>query len=112
MHLYETHLPVADTKIAESFYREVVGLPFAYRDPTRDIGFFRTITACHQEVERTRHQDVRLRRKCIERTKRDRMDAVGVNLFSRSRRAFAGVHRPVARTPQPGVCWDRRLCEA
>jgi len=39
MHLYETHLPVADTKIAESFYSEVVGLPFAYRDPTRDIVF-------------------------------------------------------------------------
>jgi len=39
MHLYETHLPVADTKIAECFYREIVGLPFAYRDPTRDIVF-------------------------------------------------------------------------
>src|SRR5438876_4541978 len=39
MHLYETHIPVADTKIAEAFYREVVGLPFAYRDPTRDIVF-------------------------------------------------------------------------
>jgi len=39
MHLYETHLPVADTKTAETFYREVVGLPFAYRDPTRDIVF-------------------------------------------------------------------------
>lgn len=39
MHLYETHIPVADTKIAESFYREMVGLPFAYRDPTRDIVF-------------------------------------------------------------------------
>jgi lactoylglutathione lyase len=39
MHLYETHLPVADTRIAESFYREVVGLPFAHRDPTRDIVF-------------------------------------------------------------------------
>jgi lactoylglutathione lyase len=39
MHLYETHIPVADTKIAESFYREIVGLPFAYRDPTRDIVF-------------------------------------------------------------------------
>ena len=37
MHLYETHLPVADTKVAERFYREIVGLPFAYRDPTRDI---------------------------------------------------------------------------
>jgi len=39
MHLYETHIPVADTKIAERFYREIVGLPFAYRDPTRDIVF-------------------------------------------------------------------------
>lgn len=39
MHLYETHLPVADTRIAEKFYREIVGLPFAYRDPTRDIVF-------------------------------------------------------------------------
>ena len=39
MHLYETHLPVADTKLSEAFYREVVGLPFAYRDVTRDIVF-------------------------------------------------------------------------
>ena len=39
MHLYETHIPVADRKIAERFYREIVGLPFAYRDPTRDIVF-------------------------------------------------------------------------
>jgi lactoylglutathione lyase len=39
MHLYETHLPVADTAIAEQFYQEIVGLPFAYRDPTRDIVF-------------------------------------------------------------------------
>ncbi len=39
MHLYETHLPVADTKAAEKFYREIVGLPFAYRDPARDIVF-------------------------------------------------------------------------
>src|SRR2546425_12568674 len=39
MHLYETHLPVRDTKVAEKFYREIVGLPFAYRDPTRDIVF-------------------------------------------------------------------------
>ena len=37
MHLYETHIPVADTKVAEKFYREIVGLPFAYRDPTRDL---------------------------------------------------------------------------
>lgn len=40
MHLYETHIPVSDTTIAERFYREIVGLPFAYRDPTRDIVFF------------------------------------------------------------------------
>jgi hypothetical protein len=39
MHLYETHLPVRNTKIAENFYGEIVGLPFAYRDPTRDIVF-------------------------------------------------------------------------
>jgi len=39
MHLYETHLPVADTRAAEKFYREIVGLPLAYRDPTRDIVF-------------------------------------------------------------------------
>ena len=39
MHLYETHLPVADAKAAEKFYREIVGLPFAYRDPARDIVF-------------------------------------------------------------------------
>ncbi len=39
MHLYEAHLPVADTKTAEKFYRAIVGLPFACRDPTRDIVF-------------------------------------------------------------------------
>jgi len=39
MHLYETHLPVADTTVAEKFYRRIVGLVFAYRDPTRDIVF-------------------------------------------------------------------------
>jgi lactoylglutathione lyase len=39
MHLYETHLPVTDTKKSEKFYREIVGLPFAYRDPSRDIVF-------------------------------------------------------------------------
>ena len=39
MHLYETHLPVADTKGAQKFYTKIVGLPFAYRDPTRDIVF-------------------------------------------------------------------------
>jgi lactoylglutathione lyase len=39
MHLYETHLQVADTEVAEEFYTTIVGLPFAYRDPTRDIVF-------------------------------------------------------------------------
>lgn len=39
MHLYETHIPVTDTKTSEAFYREMIGLPFAYRDPTRDIVF-------------------------------------------------------------------------
>ncbi len=39
MHLYETHLPVADTNLAQRFYQEIIGLPFAYRDPTRDIVF-------------------------------------------------------------------------
>jgi len=39
MHLYETHLPVTNTEIAKAFYTEIVGLPFAYRDPTRDIVF-------------------------------------------------------------------------
>ena len=39
MHLYETHLPVANTEIAKDFYTEIVRLPFAYRDPARDIVF-------------------------------------------------------------------------
>ena len=39
MRLYETHLPVANTEAAKDFYTRVVGLPFAYRDPTRDIVF-------------------------------------------------------------------------
>jgi lactoylglutathione lyase len=39
VHLYETHVPVTDTKASQTFYSETVGLPFAYRDPTRDILF-------------------------------------------------------------------------
>jgi catechol 2,3-dioxygenase-like lactoylglutathione lyase family enzyme len=39
MHLYETHLPVADTEAARRFYVEIVGLHFAHRDLTRDIVF-------------------------------------------------------------------------
>jgi lactoylglutathione lyase len=39
VHLYETHIPVTDTKSSEAFYCDIVGLPFAYRDPTRDIVF-------------------------------------------------------------------------
>jgi lactoylglutathione lyase len=39
MHLYEAHLPVSDTKIAQRFYVEIVGLRFAHRDLTRDVVF-------------------------------------------------------------------------
>lgn len=39
MHLYETHLPVANTGNSAQFYLEFVGLEFAYRDPGRDIVF-------------------------------------------------------------------------
>jgi len=39
MHLYETHLAVADTAGSQSFYTRVVRLEFAHRDPTRDIVF-------------------------------------------------------------------------
>jgi lactoylglutathione lyase len=39
MHLYEAHLPVADTDAALRFYVEIVGLQFAHRDPIRDIVF-------------------------------------------------------------------------
>jgi lactoylglutathione lyase len=39
VHLYETHIPISDTKVSEAFYSDIVGLPFAYRDPTRDIVF-------------------------------------------------------------------------
>ena len=39
MHLYETHLAVADTEAAQAFYTGVVGLQFAHRDLTRDIVF-------------------------------------------------------------------------
>ena len=39
MHLYETHLSVTDTEASQVFYTRVVGLKFAYRDPTRDIIF-------------------------------------------------------------------------
>ena len=39
VHLYETHLSVTDTEASQMFYTLVVGLKFAYRDPTRDIVF-------------------------------------------------------------------------
>jgi lactoylglutathione lyase len=39
VHLYEAHLPVADTDAACTFYTDVVGLYFAHRDLTRDIVF-------------------------------------------------------------------------
>jgi lactoylglutathione lyase len=39
MHLYEAHLPVADTDVAQRFYVEIVGLQFGHRDLTRDVIF-------------------------------------------------------------------------
>jgi hypothetical protein len=39
MHLYEAHLPVADTSAAQRFHIEIVGLRFAHHDFTRDIVF-------------------------------------------------------------------------
>ena len=39
MYLYETHLPVTDTRASQAFYTQIVGLSFAYRDPKRDIAF-------------------------------------------------------------------------
>lgn len=39
MHLYETHLQVANTGNSARFYLEFVGLAFAHRDPDRDIVF-------------------------------------------------------------------------
>jgi len=39
MHLYETHLPVQSPEASQQFYVDVVGLEFAYRDPTRDVAF-------------------------------------------------------------------------
>jgi lactoylglutathione lyase len=39
MHLYETHLPVANTRASVAFYVEMLGMTFAYRDPSRDIAF-------------------------------------------------------------------------
>jgi lactoylglutathione lyase len=39
MHLYETHLPVANTRASAAFYVEMLGMTFAYRDPSRDIAF-------------------------------------------------------------------------
>ena len=39
MHLYETHLSVADTAASQGFYTSVVGLQFAHRDLARDIVF-------------------------------------------------------------------------
>ena len=39
MRLYETHLPVRDTRRSSEFYRAVVGLEFAYSHPGRDVVF-------------------------------------------------------------------------
>ena len=39
LRLYETHLPVTDTKASTAFYVDIAGLKYAYRDPSRDIVF-------------------------------------------------------------------------
>jgi lactoylglutathione lyase len=39
VHLYEAHLPVANTEQSKAFYVEVAGLEFAHRDVSRDIVF-------------------------------------------------------------------------
>jgi lactoylglutathione lyase len=39
VHLYETHISVAQTEASHIFYTSVVGLKFAHRDLTRDIVF-------------------------------------------------------------------------
>jgi lactoylglutathione lyase len=39
MHLYEAHLPVANTEAAQRFYVDIVGLQFAHHDLTRDAIF-------------------------------------------------------------------------
>lgn len=39
MTLYETHLPVANIDASLAFYRDVVGLVPAFRQPERDVAF-------------------------------------------------------------------------
>lgn len=39
LRLYETHLPVTDTEASKTFYVNIVGLKYAYRDPSRDLVF-------------------------------------------------------------------------
>ena len=39
MYLYETHLPVTNSGVPRAFYVDVVGLSFAYSDPSRYIVF-------------------------------------------------------------------------
>ena len=62
MHLYEAHLPVADTSAAQRFYVEIVGLQFAHHDLTRDIVFLKRNTrdACFSPEFAA---DTRLRKK-------------------------------------------------
>lgn len=38
--LFETHLTVADLDRSVAFYRDVLGLPLAYRIPARGVAFF------------------------------------------------------------------------
>ena len=40
MHLYETHIPVADLERSKQFYTKIVGLTLAYEQPQRQVAFF------------------------------------------------------------------------
>jgi lactoylglutathione lyase len=39
VHLYEAHLPVANTELSKQFYMTAVGLEFAHHDSMRDVVF-------------------------------------------------------------------------
>lgn len=39
MALYETHIPVADLELSLAFYRDIVGLRPAFRQPERGVAF-------------------------------------------------------------------------
>lgn len=38
--LFETHINVKDLALSVAFYRDVLGLEFAYEQPERQVAFF------------------------------------------------------------------------